>query len=158
MGLYETLNGNYIKQADKIRKHSALILDGTLVSIDPGSNSMGWAIYTKGELVKAGTASATQGLRIGERIQQIFNELPEVDNVDMVATELVRSSTGSVYMVWSNGAPLAKYGPSEVVEITTGLWKKIVPPDYAKSDVRDAKMIGKFVIQIAQEYQDEQKD
>ena len=146
--MYDKLIGTHKKQAEKIAKHSNLILGGILVAIDPSSKSMGWAIYERGELINAGVATGEGG--VGERMAQIYDNLPNVEP-DIIITELVRSSTGHIYLSWSNGAMLAKYGSPQVLEVSTNLWKKAADSDYYKSDVQDAKYIGKFAIDLCKE-------
>jgi hypothetical protein len=148
VNLYDTLKGAHLKQANKILKHADKILGGTIISIDPSSKSMGWAVYTNGELVKAGVAKGEGS--IGERLQQIYEMLPNTEP-DLIITELVRSSTGHIYLSWSNGTVLARYGPEDVLEISTNLWKKAIDDSYYKSDVMDAKFLGLFAIKLCRE-------
>jgi hypothetical protein len=150
--LYASLSGRDKKHADQIIKHSDKILGGTMLAIDPSSTSMGWALFVHGEVYSAGTAKSEGS--VGERLAEIMGQLPD-ENLDVLVTEFVRSSTGHIYLVWSNGAAVAKYGPPVVLEVTTGAWKKLVDKSYVKTDVRDATNIGTFAVQLCKEYKDE---
>ena len=112
---------------------------------------MGYAIFKNGEMVDSGSAKYESPGKIGKRLAGIFEELPELHDVGLVVTEKVRSSTGHVYLVWSNGTALAKYGPESVLEVSTKNWKRVCDHLYVKGDAADARYLGHFVLTLCLE-------
>lgn len=132
---------------NRIKESADVILTGTVLCIDPASNSVGYALYVKGKLTEGGKIVATAKAPIHKRLEQIVRKLPQLDP-DMVIIELVRSSTGHVYMVWAVGAIVAHYG-APLIEVPQRLWKNVQDDKYVKDDDVDAKYMGKYVIEIA---------
>ena len=118
-----------------------------LLSIDPASNVLGYAIYLDGKLSTSGTVSATPKAPIHQRLKEIFNRLPDV-KPDILVIELNRSGTGHVYLTWSTGVIISKYGVP-TIEIPQRMWKNVIDETYEKSDKEDAELIGKYAIGIA---------
>lgn len=147
--IYKTLVGSHRKSADAIYKLKDKILGGTVIAVDPGSNSLGYAVYTKGLLVESGTV-ITKGA-IGERLAYMVAKLSEYDTPDVAVTEFVRTGTGHVYLTWASGAAMAALGSKNTIEVHTGAWKKLVTQSYVKNDENDAIAIGAFVVAIAKE-------
>lgn len=139
-----TSNESIIKS---IRSNKELITKGLMLSIDPASNVCGYAIYIDGKLNTSGTVSATPKAPIHQRLHEIFNRLPDV-KPDILVIELNRSGTGHVYLTWSTGVIIAKYGVP-TIEIPQRMWKNVITESYEKSDQEDAILIGKYVVGIA---------
>jgi hypothetical protein len=118
-----------------------------MLSIDPASNILGYAVYVGGKLDNSGRIIATPKAPINVRLHDIVSKLPKV-KPDVLVIELVRSSTGHVFMVWAVGAIIAHYGVP-TIEIPQRLWRNIQDSEYVKSDETDAIYIGKYVIATA---------
>jgi hypothetical protein len=130
-----------------IETYKDKILGGTVLVIDPASNSVGYAIYVKGKLSLKGTITAKAKTPIWERLFEITSRLPQM-NIDLLAIELVRQPMGHVYLVWSVGAIVAAYG-KPTIEIPQRMWKEAVDENYVKTDETDAVYIGKFLMRRA---------
>lgn len=139
-----TSNENIIKQ---IRASKEAITKGMLLSIDPASNVLGYAIYLDGKLSTSGRIVATPKAPIHVRLHDILSKLPKV-KPDVLAIELVRSSTGHIYMVWAVGAIIAHYGVP-TIEIPTRMWSEVKDSSYIKEDETDAIYIGRYVVRTA---------
>jgi hypothetical protein len=132
---------------NRIKENADIILTETVLCIDPASNSVGYAIYKKGKFVEGGKVVARAKAPIHERLEEIARKLPQV-TPDVLIIELVRSSTGHIYMVWAVGAIIAHYGVT-TIELPHRLWKNIIDDKYVKDDDVDARYMGKYVIEIA---------
>jgi hypothetical protein len=132
---------------NRIKENADTILVGTVLCIDPASNSVGYAIYKKGKFIDGGKVVARAKAPIYERLEEIARKLPQV-TPDVLIIELVRSSTGHIYMCWAVGAIIAHYGVS-TIELPHRLWKNIIDDKYVKDDDVDARYMGKYVIEIA---------
>lgn len=136
--------------------HADEILGGTVISIDPASISLGWAIHLQGELYLSGTITADKGDDAPTRLrsmQTLLTELEEIYAPDYLLIEEVRQPAGSVQLVWSVGAVFACIG-APVLEIPINLhqtWSKKMLPDYKKSDHGDAENIGESVMAYCRE-------
>lgn len=147
--IYKTLIGSHKKAADAIYKVRDKILTGTMMAIDPGSNSLGYAWYNNGELVESGVI--TKKGSIGERLAHVVSQLGKYQVPDVVITEFVRTNTGHVYLTWASGAAVAALGAKDTIEVHTGLWKKLITASYVKNDENDAVAIGALAVAIAKE-------
>lgn len=152
--LFKTLVGSHRKQAEAIYKLRDKILNGHMVAIDPGSNSMGYALFVSGRLHYAGSIAGKGS--IGNRLKSMMNQLDgclkELGAHHMVTVvELVRSQTGHHYLTWAAGAAVAALGSEHTLEVSTNLWKKLIGPKYKKTDENDAIAIGELVLAIAKE-------
>lgn len=132
---------------NRLKENKDIILGGTVLCIDPASNCVGYALYVGGKLKESGKVKAKHKDPIHLRLSQIVVNLPQV-KPDLVVIELVRSSTGHVYMVWAVGAIIAQYG-TPTIEIPHRLWKNIQDAKYTKDDDIDAIYMGKYAIAIA---------
>lgn len=132
---------------NRIKESKSAILSGTILCIDPASNCVGYALYIGGKLKDSGKVKAKAKDPIYLRLSQIMAGLPQY-KPDLVLIELVRSSTGHVYMVWAVGAIIAMYG-LPTIEIPHRLWKNIQDDKYTKDDDIDAIYMGKYAIAIA---------
>lgn len=132
---------------NRIKENAEILLGGTVLCIDPASNIVGWSVYVKGKLVDGGTVTARPKAPIHVRLLQIVEKLPRY-RPDVVIIELVRSSTGHVYMVWAVGAIIATYGVP-TIEIPHRLWKNAQDDKYVKDDQVDSEYMGRYVMDIA---------
>ncbi len=153
--LIDQCRATHLKQAQSMLKAKADILEGNMISIDPASKSMGMSVFAQGEyqryyLIKCEDPKAG----IGERLYSMYNQLPDLEEVGTMVVELVRPRTGHIYLTWAAALCMIKYGPKNVIELSTGAWHKIKPDDYIKSDVLDSRLIGDFTIRICKEDDD----
>jgi hypothetical protein len=153
--LYKRLVGTHKRQADEIIKLRGKILRGTMVAIDPGSNSLGFSFWVNGVMVHSGSIKAKG--TVGPRLQTLAAQLEQegvacgVGAPDVVVIEFVRSSTGHIYLTWAAGVAVAALGAEHTLEVTTGAWRKNVDKTYVKGDERDAIEIGKFAVTLCKE-------
>lgn len=153
--LYKRLVGTHKRQADAILKVRGKILGGTMVSLDPGSNSLGFCFFVCGELVHSGSIQAKGS--IGKRLRKLTKALEDercrfaLPEVDVVVTEFLRSNTGHIYLTWAAGAAVGAMAAEHTLEVTTGAWRKNVGSDYVKGDEQDAIEIGKFAVTLCKE-------
>lgn len=151
MSLYKKLVGSHRREADAILKLRSKILNGHLLSIDPGSNSLGFALFRGFDLVKSGSITAKG--TVGQRLHLLMTGLQAefAMTPDVVLVEKVRTATGHIYLTWAAGAAVAAIGAEHTIEVTTGAWKRAVSEDYEKSDENDAIAIGNFAVTLCKE-------
>jgi hypothetical protein len=146
------LTGSHQKIASALQKHSDKILKGTMISIDPGSKSPGWALWMCGRLVDSGVIKTKSTHNISERLASISDFLEGLPQADIVIVEKIGMMTGGPksrkaqahrFLFWSLGAITAAVRCDTVVEIPQTLWRKYRDKDYIKSDEADAIMLGK---------------
>ena len=148
----KTLNGKHAKTAKQIQSvMSKLKVGDTIISIDPSSTSLGYAIF---ELTTEGWAKIDSGAikakgAINERLHSLSVELGVWIRPSAVFVELIGGSTGHKYLVWSVGMVATTFPYCPLVEVQTGLWKKFVDKNYSKSDENDAIAIGNCAIEIS---------
>jgi hypothetical protein len=131
-----------------IKPHAVTVIRGRVLAIDPGSNTMGWALFEKGKLVRSGKISATHKkahLRIIEIVEALGAEIE--GELDAVCVEKLFKYNAS--LVWSVGAMLMATKPSVFIEVPIRLWKAQLSDDYVKDDEHDAIEIGKTLIHHA---------
>jgi hypothetical protein len=128
----------------QIENNKDKILNGTVLVIDPASNIVGYALYIKGKLELSGKVMATAKAPIHQRLKEIVSRLPKV-TPDVLGIELVRTTTGHVFMVWAVGAILAHYGVP-TIELPHRMWKEVIDEHYEKDDTVDAIYMGKFML------------
>jgi hypothetical protein len=138
------MNKTEKKMTDNIGKCLDLILDGTMLAIDPGSNSLGYAIYKAGELEISGEIKG-KGLA-HERLHEIADQLLELEKPDVLAIELIRKNH---VLIWSIGTTIACIRSPNLIEVPITLWHKLRADDYEKTDALDAELIGQVVISRA---------
>ncbi len=146
--LLSTLVGSHKKEAEAILKLKATILGSYWISLDPGSNSAGYAYWYGDQLVSKGTLSAKGSIskRLQSMVLGVGDKKPEV-----AVVERVRSNTGHIYLTWSAGALLAGVGATHTLEVSANAWKKLVGSNYVKTDENDAEAIGRFVLHLIKE-------
>jgi len=145
------LVGNHLKIAKQLQKHRELIQKGTMLSIDPGSRSPGWALWMSGRKIDSGTI-ATKG-NISERLAQISDYIEGLPQADIVVIEkigMIAKGTAQAhrYLFWSLGAIAGAARCKVLVEVPQNLWIKYRTKDYVKGDEADAIMIGKAAKEI----------
>ncbi len=147
--LFSSLVGTHKKEDEAILKLKHLVNDGYWISLDPGSNSSGYAYWYRDQLVSKGSIKAKKG-GISKRLQEMTLAVGD-KKPELAIVEKVRTSTGHVYLTWSVGALLAGLGTEHTIEVSTGAWKKAVAQDYVKSDENDAEAIGRYVLALVRE-------
>ena len=122
----------------------AEILEGTLLAIDPGSNSLGYAIYRASELDISGEIKGVG--QNYERLHQIADQLVELETPDVLAIELINTNK---VLIWSVGTTIASIQAPHLIEVPIPLWHTLREDDYVKTDALDAELIGQVVINRA---------
>ncbi len=140
------LTGEHSRTAERIIAYADSMVLATVVAIDPGSKSCGYAIAHQGKFKTSGHVEVPkQFKRIGPRLKYIHAELDKIltpYNKIYMLVEKVRPRTGHIYLTWAAGVAVATGGcVVEVIEIPIGMWKKLCPADYEKSDIADAEKI-----------------
>jgi hypothetical protein len=132
-----------------LRPHKRAILEGTLLSIDPGSISLGWAWFMKGEMVISGEYKSPRTVPPHKRLPMIMDQLAQWTNPDIMAIELLFKLNHS--LLWAAGAAISTARPDSLISVGVRLWKATAEkdPNYFKSDEWDAIMIGRTVIETA---------
>jgi len=138
------------KMVNLIMKCTDEILKGTLLSIDPGSNSMGYAIFKAGELEISGELKGTKGSLSHIRLHEITDQLIELDKPDVLAIELINKNK---VLIWSAGTAISSIRSQHMIEVPINLWHELREEDYEKTDALDAELIGQTVINTARSLQ-----
>jgi hypothetical protein len=123
------------------------VIGGTLLAVDPGSNSLGWAWYSKGTLIESGEYKAVGSLRPHKRLVQIMDQLAVWISPDVLAIEKMFRHNPS--LIWSVGAAIVTTKPESMIEVPVKIWQDFIEDDYHKSDEADACLIGKAVLHYA---------
>lgn len=146
------------KFTEKVKKVKKDLLEGRVVSIDPGSKSAGYAVFEKGKMIESSTVNSYPKLPINTRLSEIFKGLPKEPQPDVVIIEDVGNGTmAHVYLKYAVGAILAGYPSPVILFCPISFWKaynrdmKIE----GKDDELDAQSIGLAIIQLAKELNDE---
>jgi len=128
---------------------------GTVLSIDPASKSLGYAIFEGGIQVEAGTLKTSEKQPVGRRLFDLLDQLEDVIRdyrpIDIMLIELVRSSTGHIFLTWAAGMAVAASDAPVVIEIPEKMWKKTIDDQWFKCDVQDAKYIAKLAFVICED-------
>lgn len=145
------------KLALEIEQYGEIIQAGEVLAVDPSSGSQGslpgYALFKAGKLVDAGTIDLPRGSRpLANRLFLLRETLEKAfQKPDLLAIELI-----SPVMPAKNGAFLHKHASSLIkavgailstwdvptLEVSPMTWHSMTPPEYKKSDVQDACMIG----------------
>lgn len=152
--LYKKLVGSHLKQAQAILKLKDTFATSWWLSLDPGSNSCGYALWYGLELVDSGSIQAKGS--IGKRLSNIQQQFEAVLTThqakpEVAVVEFVRSNTGHIYLTWAAGALVATSKATHTLEISTGLWSKVKTAAYVKGDEADAFGIGTLVCTLLAE-------
>ncbi len=135
----------------EIRSHSDLILNGTLLAIDPSSGSVGsqpgYAIYERGKLTESGTIDLNPKYNLATRLVLLGNQIREISaDIDVMAIEQVWKNNS---LLKSCGAIISNFYGVKTIEVPAINWCKAKDGDYVKTDECDAIYIGKYVMEVA---------
>jgi len=154
MSFITGLAPNYVKVCQKILKHKDIILNGTVLAIDPASKDMGYCLAVNGEVVKNGVWQAVPSRGVSKRLAQIGDmgrKDMRSEMVDLVLVEKVRTSTGNYMLVNSVGTAYDIANAKYAIEIPTYLWKKVIDADYYKDDAMDSLYMWKLAYKVCTE-------
>ena len=149
------LTGSHIKIAQEILKSQKEILTGTMLSIDPGSTSPGWALWMSGNLVTSGVIKTKSTHKIAERLATIHEFIEGLPQADFLAIEKIGMIRGGGkaqahrYLFWSLGAITAASRTKKIVEIPQNMWFKFRGREYTKGDEEDSILIGRTALEVA---------
>lgn len=134
-----------------LRPHKKAILHGSLLAIDPGSRSLGWARFEAGQLLISGAYEAPTSMPAHKRLVKIADQLSQWTCPNILAIERMFKFNPS--LVWSVGMSIVVTRPQDLIEVNVRAWKKFAEEDdgYEKSDEWDAIMIGRCVIETARQ-------
>lgn len=148
---------NLQRQAEKLLTP---LLDGHILAIDPSSGSRdsmpGYAVFRAGLLIDSGLIQVQQGrelnrklFSIGETLRNQF-EVPDVLVVEHIPP-FMRGSGFSKSIVILQRAIGMIIGSIDrpLLEVPPITWHKLAPPNYQKTDEKDAIMIGYAAIWTA---------
>lgn len=147
----------------ELRNATKEILDGIMLSIDPsiGSTSSmpAWAAYQAGILLRSGVILIDCTMSTPLRLQALnyaIRQLIKNWDPDVLVYENITdipfkgyAARGHASLHKALGAILSISGPEKYVGILPGSWKKMVRPEYVKSDENDAIELGWVAIQEA---------
>jgi hypothetical protein len=137
------------KKIAQIRKLYNLIMNGTLLVVDPSSKSVGYAYYEKGALVSAGEvktkATDDAHVRLVSITKQLVNKFSDPD---VLAIEEIRGRMAHNVLMWSVGAIITALRPTELVEIPISMWHALRESDYIKTDAKDAALMAEAIFQV----------
>lgn len=157
-------------QAYQQIEHAAhYLVHGVVISIDPsvGSRSSmpGWAAWREGELQDSGILRLDVGAALHRRLRQLAREMRKVYDAyqpDVLVYEEIPAqrhggnAANHASLLKAVGVILSVPGP-EVVGIYPVSWKKLVRPEYVKSDEADAIELGWVSIEEAKKILSRQK-
>jgi len=148
---------NLQKQAEK---SLVPLTEGHVLAIDPSSGSRdsmpGYAVFIRGQLVDSGLIEVAKGRElnrklfiIGETLRNQF-EIPDLLVVEHIPP-FMRGSGFSKSIVSLQRAIGMIIGSIDrpLLEVPPITWHKLAPPDYQKTDEKDAIMIGYAAIWTA---------
>ena len=138
---------SHLQIAAKLKTLKDEILNGTLVTIDPSSKTIGFCIVEKGVIQSCGVVKTSEK-SITKRLRALFDQIDQLPKANVVAVEMVRTGTGHHYLTWSVGVVAAGTEAQEFIEIPTSLWSKYKDSDYFKSDAMDARYIAECILAI----------
>lgn len=148
-------NAAFYKQ---VKEHSNIILNDTVVAIDPSSGGVsnpGYAVFKNGKLATCGEIIINGRLPAHIRLQQIYEELYErVPYPDLMLIERLRGRMAPVQLQWSVGVAMVAAPAPICIEVPICMWKAYVrdiATDHVKSNADDAKVIGESVLMLAKE-------
>lgn len=153
----------YFKFYAHIKAASHLILNGTVLSIDPssgGASQPGWALFRAGELIAHGEIKLPSKRTINDRLQLLYDEVYKLTSTrpDVLAIEDVSQGTMShVFLRWAVGVSIAAARANVLMIVPINCWKAVAKAStgYEKTNAADAILIGKSIILLAQKFKDE---
>lgn len=146
------------KLGQQVQRYRPLILQGTLLAIDPSSGSEGsmpgYALFKAGKLVENGILRLPLGAELHVRLQALRKLMLEFETPDVVVVEnlppfMTFNSKSVLSLHKSVGVAIACTDCSALVEVTPGSWHRNTPAGYIKSDAHDAFLMGMTVIHEA---------
>lgn len=130
-----------------------IILTGTVLAIDPGTTSPGFAVFEGGKLLLKGVLKINTKRPAFERIQELYGLVASITVTppDVVAVEKVPKAAAHVFLLYGVGATIAAARTPRVIDVDIPVWKALAKadPDYIKTDANDAEKIGLSLIKRA---------
>jgi hypothetical protein len=152
---YKWPKGKHTKKFTKdILENVDAIKHGSMLSVDPGTNSLGWALFQSGILVQSGEIKATERKTTVIRLREILHDMYdrfEDNTIDLMVVEMLRGNRVRPPLHWATGTVLAAIQPDSLIEVPIVFWHKIRPVEYVKTDELDAKLIGRCVCLVQQD-------
>lgn len=145
------------KLEQSIREHTALLLNGMVLAIDPSSGSQnsqpGYAIYKSGQLVDSGLVRIRSGDHISNRLYRLSKSLREdFEQPDLLVTENIPPfmgegpgaafATRNVISLHQSVGVVMSVWDVPVLQVSPRSWRSLIPDNYVKSDENDAIMLG----------------
>ena len=137
-----------------VTKHRRIILEGTMVSVDPATGNtsdLGWAYFEATKLKGSGTIKLPSNKSTIERLRILVQKLWDKfeEPVDILAIEKIRSSHTSLR--WAVAVTFIGIDSQYTFEVHPRTWHRFVPKGYVKSDKKDAENIGWALIKLEKE-------
>lgn len=144
--------GSYMATLRKqVREHNDLILNGSMIAIDPASVRSGYAVTEAGKIIEQGVITVPATLDVGKRLQYIVNTLQEDREYDVLAIELIRGKMAHAFLKFAVGAIMGGVKVQHHIEVPIIAWKAVAGKGYVKEDSEDAAMIARTVVLLAKE-------
>lgn len=144
----------HAKFYNQIRAAAPLLLNGTVLAVDPGSTAPGYALYQAGKLVKSGTLAVPKVV-VYDRLRWISRTLSEMfpTECDALVIEEIRGAGrfSSYILHWAIGTIIPAIKSRIVIELPINVWHTLskADPTYVKNDTRDSELIGEAAIRLA---------
>ena len=144
------------KTMRQVRPNKKNILMGSMLVIDPGSTSLGYAMYQHGSLITSGSIQVKSPF-VQVRLKALAEELRQFPEVDLLVTEYIHSPnhktipTNYTSLLKSIGCIMSNTQWNYCLEIAPILWKDVLGDISikGKNDEEDAKLIGEAMIRLA---------
>jgi hypothetical protein len=143
----------------QVKEHGQSLIQGRVLSIDPsvgsGNSMPGWALYGASELKSSGTWILNPRWPLEVRLRELANHVADMvvsHHVDVLVYEDIPCQLYGFGNAKANSSLHRAVGAilsanvNKHVGISPSSWKKMVGPDYIKSDENDAIEIGRIVI------------
>lgn len=146
------------KFKELVRKNSHYFLRGRVVAIDPGSRSLGYAIFQDGKFIERNKIQVHGKLPLNTRLAQILKELPKEPQPDVLLVEEIgKGAMAHIYLKYAVGAVLAGYPYPVLIFCPITVWKAYARDTGLtdKDDDIDAEVMGTSVIHLAKELANE---
>lgn len=141
----------------KVEEHKDKILNGKILSIDPATISLGYAVAKNGKVVDYGKIILDNKLPINIRLRELMKILQDDEKYDVLVVELIRGKMSHVYLKFAVGVIMAAARAPVAIEVPIQSWKAVAGRGYKKDDDKDAEMMALTVIRLAQEIDAEQR-
>lgn len=151
----------YVPLRKKIRSNRDVILNGTLLAIDPssfGKDSVpGFTIYEGGKLLTSGTIQRPPGPQRDtyQRIQFLYERVSKLLPIppDVLVLEEIHKALGPVPLLWAAGVSIAAANAPVTIECPINLWKCVAKatPGYIKGDAMDSECMARAIVLLAQQ-------